>query len=95
LGIVYSVKRGIAPESDAGVFSNIILDNGLLCVTADHSTPCISKGHTDDPVPILIAGNNVIAVGSPRFPEEYARKGKLGTVKHGYEFMDILKKLSS
>ena len=64
-------------------------------MTADHSTPCISKGHTDDPVPILVAGENVEADGSPRFTEEYAKKGTLGIVKHGYEIMSILKKLSS
>jgi 2,3-bisphosphoglycerate-independent phosphoglycerate mutase len=88
-------KKKAIEDIDAGFFSNITLDNGLLCVTADHSTPCISKGHTDDPVPILVAGNDVIADGSPRFTEEYARRGKLGIVKHGYEIMGILKKLSS
>jgi len=88
-------KKKSIEDIDAGFFSNIDLDRKLLCVTADHSTPCLSKGHTDDPVPILVAGENVDADGSQRFTEEYARKGTLGTVKHGYEIMGILKKLST
>jgi 2,3-bisphosphoglycerate-independent phosphoglycerate mutase len=87
-------KKKAIEDIDAGFFSSIHLDGELLCVTADHSTPCIAKGHTDDPVPILMAGNNVSPDGSQRFTEEYAKRGKLGTVKHGYEIMTILKKLS-
>jgi 2,3-bisphosphoglycerate-independent phosphoglycerate mutase len=41
-----------------------------------------------------VAGNDVSPDGSQRFTEEYARKGKLGIVKHGYEVMRILEKLS-
>jgi 2,3-bisphosphoglycerate-independent phosphoglycerate mutase len=87
-------KKKAIEDIDAGFFSSIPLDEELLCVTADHSTPCIAKGHTDDSVPILVAGNNVPPDGSQRFTEEYARRGKLGTVNHGYEIMTILKKLS-
>jgi len=88
-------KKRAIEDIDAGFFSNINLDEKLLCVTADHSTPCLAKGHTDDPVPILVTGNNVLPDGSQRFTEEYAKKGKLGTLKHGFEIMKILKRLSS
>jgi 2,3-bisphosphoglycerate-independent phosphoglycerate mutase len=88
-------KKKAIEDIDAGFFSNIDLDEELLCATADHSTPCRSKGHTDDPVPILVAASGLVADGSQRFTEECARKGKLGTVKHGYEIMKILTSLSS
>lgn len=87
-------KKKAIEDIDAGFFSNLHLDKELICVTADHSTPCIAKGHSDDPVPLLIGGNDVPPDGSQRFTEAYAKKGKLGTVKHGYEIMTILKKLS-
>ena len=87
-------KKKSIEDIDAGFFSNIHLDKELICITADHSTPCIAKGHSDDPVPLLVAGNDVPPDGSLRYTEAYAKKGKLGTIKHGYEIMGILKKLS-
>jgi len=87
-------KKKSIEDIDAGFFSNIHLDKELLCVTADHSTPCIAKGHSDDPVPLLVAGNDVSSDGSQRYTEAYAKKGKLGIVKHGYEIMGILKKIA-
>jgi 2,3-bisphosphoglycerate-independent phosphoglycerate mutase len=88
-------KKKAIEDIDAGFFSGLgDLGLKLLCVTADHSTPCVDKGHTDDPVPILTTGPKVRADGSMRFTETYARKGKLGTIKHGYEILKMLKKLS-
>jgi len=46
-----------------------------LIVTADHTTACRIKGHTDDPVPVLIyPGNPRNEFG--RFTEEESKKGK-------------------
>jgi len=82
-------------DIDAGFFSKLgDLTGILLCVTADHSTPCAAKGHTDDPVPILVAGLGVQSDGSERFTEAYGRKGAIGTLEHGYEIMEVLKKQS-
>jgi 2,3-bisphosphoglycerate-independent phosphoglycerate mutase len=81
-------------DIDAGFFAGLELGSKLLCVTADHSTPCIKKGHSDDPVPILVAGLNVKSDGSVRFTETYGRKGSLGTIKHGYEILTMLKRLA-
>lgn len=87
-------KRSIE-DIDAGFFAGIQrLDGSLLCVTADHSTPCVVKGHSDDPVPILVTGLTIRPDGSKRFTEEYARNGKLGTIRHGYEILKLLKKLA-
>jgi 2,3-bisphosphoglycerate-independent phosphoglycerate mutase len=89
-------KKKAIEDIDAGFFSRLgDLSSSFLCVTADHSTPCLAKGHTDDPVPILISGPGVRSDGSMRFTEAYAKKGKFGTIKHGYEIMRILRKLST
>ena len=83
-------------DIDAGFFAKLgDLGGVLLCVTADHSTPCISKGHTDDPVPLLFAGPGVKPDGSKRFTEAYGRKGAIGTLEHAYEIMGLLEKQSA
>ena len=89
-------KKKAIEDIDAGFFSRLgDLSSRFLCVTADHSTPCLAKGHTDDPVPMLISGPGVHSDGSMRFTEAYAKKGKFGTIKHGYEIMRILRSLST
>jgi 2,3-bisphosphoglycerate-independent phosphoglycerate mutase len=92
-------KKKAIEDIDAGFFSRLgdlmQSSSSFLCVTADHSTPCLAKGHTDDPVPILISGPGVHSDGSMRFTEAYAEKGKFETIKHGYEIMRILRRLST
>ena len=81
-------------DIDAGFFAGLELGSKLLCVTADHSTPCIRKGHSDDPVPILVTGLNVKSDGSVRFTEKSGEKGKLGKIEHGYAILKMLKRLA-
>jgi len=89
-------KRQAIEDIESGFFSKLgDLSGSILCVTADHSTPCVSKGHTDDPVPILVAGPGVEPDGSKRFTEAYGRKGAIGTLGHGYEIMGLLMKQSA
>jgi 2,3-bisphosphoglycerate-independent phosphoglycerate mutase len=52
--------------------------DSAIVVSGDHSTPCIKKGHSDDPVPLLVSGNRVNQDGSARFTEDYAKRGKIG-----------------
>jgi 2,3-bisphosphoglycerate-independent phosphoglycerate mutase len=49
-----------------------------IVVSADHSTPCVKRSHSADPVPLLISGSEVRKDGSLRFTEEYGAKGALG-----------------
>ena len=55
-----------------------------IVVTADHSTPCRLKNHSDDPVPVLVY-NNLIPK-EKRFNETDAKKGSLGRIE-GKDFM--------
>ena len=89
-------KKKSIEDIDRGFFAELSgVESRLVCVTADHSTPCVAKSHSDDPVPILIAGGRAKPDGSMRFTESYAKKGKVGTLKHGYEILGLLKKWSS
>ncbi|HEY7507852.1 MAG TPA: alkaline phosphatase family protein [Nitrososphaera sp.] len=52
--------------------------NSAIVVSGDHSTPCIKKAHSDDPVPVLVSGDSVRQDGSARFTEAYGKKGSMG-----------------
>ncbi|MGN6615187.1 MAG: phosphoglycerate mutase, partial [Candidatus Nitrosocosmicus sp.] len=56
-------------------------------ISGDHSTPCIKKAHTDDPIPLLISGINIENDGTSRFTEENAFKGKIGEIL-GYQVIE-------
>jgi 2,3-bisphosphoglycerate-independent phosphoglycerate mutase len=53
----------------------------VLAVTADHSTSCVRKAHTADPVPLLVAGPEVRSDGTGSFGESAAREGSLGALR--------------
>jgi 2,3-bisphosphoglycerate-independent phosphoglycerate mutase len=87
-------KRKSIEDIDAAFFGGLVeMKSRLMCITADHSTPCVAKGHTDDPVPILITGTDYQSDGSLRFTESYAKKGRLGIIRHGYEILKILARM--
>jgi len=90
-------KAKIISEIDKFFFgellSRIDLKETLICVTADHSTPCSLKGHSDDPVPLLIAGGNIKPDGITKFSEKTCKNGSLGLLKHGTELIPMLMKM--
>ena len=60
------------------LLGNIDTSKVAIVVSGDHSTPCINKSHSDDPVPVLVSGNSVKKDGTTRFTEEQAKKGGMG-----------------
>jgi 2,3-bisphosphoglycerate-independent phosphoglycerate mutase len=87
-------KKKSIEEIDAHFFKPLIeeLNNKedkdiYFIISGDHSTPCIKKAHTDDPIPLLVSGNNIINDGTFRFTEEYAKKGKIGKIL-GFEVIN-------
>jgi len=52
-----------------------------IMISADHSTPSIHKGHSDDPVPLLISGNMITNDDTQRFTEAEAKKGVIGLIE--------------
>jgi 2,3-bisphosphoglycerate-independent phosphoglycerate mutase len=87
------VKKASIASIDQYFFGNLLphidLSNTIVAVTADHSTPCSLKAHSDDPVPLLIAGGRIEADGSTNFSEKACSTGSLGELL-GPELMPLL-----
>jgi 2,3-bisphosphoglycerate-independent phosphoglycerate mutase len=65
----------------------------IVAVTADHSTSCARKAHTDGPVPLLISGAGVSADGVQTYGETVSRDGAIGHLM-GPQIMPILVELA-
>ncbi len=63
----------------------------VWAVTADHATPCELRGHSADPVPLLVVGAG--SDGRARFTEGEATQGTLGT-RRGTEVLPLLVELA-
>ncbi len=74
-------KRNI--ETIDEVFFGSVSGNGAdakQAVSCDHSTPCVLKTHSSDPVPLLVTTADRDR-DCCRFTEEDSKKGSLGTLK--------------
>ena len=60
--------------------NNVTIDNYVVIISGDHSTPCVKKSHSDDPVPLLVSGSSILNDKSQRFTETDAKKGSIGTI---------------
>jgi len=63
------------------LLDNIDTKRISVIVSADHSTPCINRGHSDDPVPILVSGDSIMNDGTLRVTENEAKKGSIGLIE--------------
>jgi 2,3-bisphosphoglycerate-independent phosphoglycerate mutase len=63
------------------LLENIDFNKVAIVISADHSTPCINKGHSDDPVPILVSGKFIKNDGTVRVTEDQAKKGSIGLIQ--------------
>ncbi len=72
------------------LLKQISLKDNLICITADHATPCALKVHSDTPVPILISGDKISGGKAVKFSEKECAKGSLGTLARGCELMPKL-----
>lgn len=90
----FDVKARLIATIDEYFFGKLLakvnLENSVICVTADHSTPCKLKVHSDDPVPLLISGNKIRDDRVQGFSEKECRKGSLGILAYGTELMPKL-----
>ena len=72
-------------EIDQRFFKTLVenIDSGkvAIVISADHSTPCINKGHSDDPVPVLVSGDFIKNDGTTRMTEAQAKKGSIGLLQ--------------
>lgn len=93
----FKLKTQLIETIDKHFFGKLLpeikLNNYIVCVTADHSTPCKLKNHSDDPVPVLISGNRIKGDEVAKFSEKDCKKGSLGLLKHGTLLMPKLMRL--
>ena len=63
------------------LLNNIDTSKVSVMISADHSTPCINKGHSDDPVPLLVSGDSIKDDATVRVTESEAKKGSIGLLE--------------
>lgn len=90
----FDVKKKLISMIDKHFLGKLLeridLDNYVLCVTSDHSTPCKLKAHSDEPVPLLISGNEIQGDAVQKFSEPECEKGSLGILDRGTKLMPKL-----
>jgi 2,3-bisphosphoglycerate-independent phosphoglycerate mutase len=61
-----------------GLLADLDLGKTIVAVTADHSTSCARKAHTDGPVPLVVCGGNVSSDAVATYGETASRRGAIG-----------------
>ncbi len=84
----FDKKTKFFEEMDVAFKGLLHLQDALIIVTCDHSTPVSARRHTADPVPIVMHGNGVRIDDVGRFNELIAYKGGLHRLK-GLDVMPI------
>jgi len=78
----YRLKTEIIEKIDrffiVPLLDKVDMAQTVFIVTADHSTPCLMKVHSDDPVPILVSGGHIQADCVKEFSEKACPEGELG-----------------
>jgi 2,3-bisphosphoglycerate-independent phosphoglycerate mutase len=88
-------KRDVIEVIDRAFFGEVLpqIDGNrtIVAVTADHSTSCVRKAHTAEPVPLLVSGGPVQPDGSTSFGERASAAGSLGHLRG----VDIVPRLAA
>jgi 2,3-bisphosphoglycerate-independent phosphoglycerate mutase len=88
-------KRDVIEVIDRVFFGEVLpmIDRSrtIVAVTADHSTSCLRKAHTADPVPLLVSGGPVQPDGTTSFGERACAAGSLGQLRG----VDIVPRLAA
>jgi 2,3-bisphosphoglycerate-independent phosphoglycerate mutase len=74
----FAAKRKAIEELDAALPILFGKRPDVLAITGDHSTPCVMKGHSWHPQPVLITSNCSGSDKLDRFTETGANSGSLG-----------------
>jgi 2,3-bisphosphoglycerate-independent phosphoglycerate mutase len=85
-------KRDVIADIDEGYFGTLlpgIGTNVVLAVTADHSTSCVRKAHTADPVPLVVYSSGLSSDNVTEYSEAAAADGMIGRLK-GIEVLPML-----
>lgn len=87
------LKRDVLQFADKA-FEHLhdILPDAVLCITADHSTPCVTREHSGDPVPILFATDGIRSDNSKLFDEIASARNALRLLSG--DVLSVLSQLS-
>ena len=77
------------------LLENINTEKVVIVISADHSTPCINKGHSDDPVPLLISGDKIKNDNTQRFTEQDSKKGCIGLLEGAQVIETVINTIKS
>ncbi len=77
------------------LLDNIDSSKVTVVVSADHSTPCINKGHSDDPVPLVVSGDKIKKDATVRVTEKESQKGSIGLLEGAQVVQTALKLIKS
>ena len=77
------------------LLDNIDSSKVAIVISADHSTPCINKGHSYDPVPLLASGYFIKKDKTTRFTETEAKKGNIGLIEGAEVVTTVLNLIKS
>ena len=90
----YIKKKKSVEAIDQHFFSvlkdKLNLEDVMLIVSSDHATPCVLKGHSDDPVPFIIVSTKPRQEKICRFTEKDCSRGSLGIIE-GYTLLSLAK----
>jgi 2,3-bisphosphoglycerate-independent phosphoglycerate mutase len=88
-------KREVIEVIDRVFFGEVLpmidRSRSIVAVTADHSTSCLRKAHTAEPVPLLVSGGPVQPDGTTSFGERACAAGSLGQLRG----VDIVPRLAA
>jgi len=71
------------------IVDHVNLEETVIAITGDHSTPCEVKNHSGDPVPLLMAGGGVRRDHTEGFGERECMRGGLGRIR-GHDIVPIM-----
>lgn len=78
----HDAKIASIEQIDSIFFARLLdaldVNRSLVAVTADHSTSCARKAHTDGPVPLLVSGGGVSPDSVDTYGETASRRGAIG-----------------
>lgn len=82
-------RKFLEEKVDPMVGEMMKIENTLIVLTADHTTPCELKNHSADDVPVTIYAKSVRDDDVVHFNERECAKGRLGHIK-GMNLMPII-----
>lgn len=82
------LKREMVEKMDEALGELLDFD-GLVVVTADHTTPCELKKHSYEPVPLVMAGPGIRVDSVVEFGERSCARGDLHRIR-GLDLMNII-----